>query len=153
MIIVRNAFEGAYENIVSFTDLSEISYTSLSYAQDLFNQKDIKVVYAYKQMSEIALQYYNKVDNKEKIYASIQEKAILDVENFEKKYNINNIKSIETQSGVSSALLHFVDTNKNDLVVMGSKGVNNSSAFLYGSVTSYLMENIKSDILIYVPQK
>jgi len=150
LLIVKNSSEKLYENIVSFTDLSEVSYNSYTFAKDFFKKNDVKIIYAYNQMSEFTLKYYEEFDNKENITSNIQNKEKAQVEAFKEKHLIENIHSIESDRGISTTLLDYVDTNNNDLVVMGSKGLNNSTAFIYGSTTSYLMENLKSDILIYV---
>jgi len=153
LIVVKNFSEKKYENIASFTDLSEISYKSLSFAKDFFQKNEISVIYAYNQMSEITLKYYEEIENQETIQSNITNKENEKVTLFEEKYNISNVTTIETDAGISSALSKYVDTNKNDLIIMGSKGLNNSTAFIYGSTTSYLMENLKSDLLIYVSDK
>lgn len=153
IIIVKDSRKKEYKNIVSFTDLSEISHASFTFAKEFFKEDNIKTIYAYNQMSELTLKYYNQFDQKEQIHADMKNKESQKVLEFVDKYNLSEIQTLETEAGISSALLNYVEINNPDLVVLGSKGVNNSSAFLYGSTTSYLMENLKSDLLIYVPQK
>jgi len=150
LLIVKNPSEKSYENIISFTDLSEISYTSLTFAKEFFKQENIPSIYAYTQMSEFTLKYYEEFDNNENITSNIQNKEQQRVDQFKQTHNVSNIHSIESDTGISSSLLNHVHSNNCDLVIMGSKGLNNSTAFIYGSTTSYLMENLKSDILIYV---
>ena len=150
LLIVKNSSEISYENIVSFTDLSEVSYSSFIFAKDFFKTNDVKIIYAYNQMSEFTLKYYEEFENKESITSNIHNKEQEKVETFKEKYNIKNLLSIESDKGISSALLDHVNANHNDLVIMGSKGLNNSTSFIYGSTTSYLMENLQSDLLIYV---
>jgi len=153
MIVVKNPCEGNYSNIVAFTDLSETSYKSLIFAKELLQKDSLKVVYAYKQMSDLALKYYNEDKNKDKIKQGIKDKEYEKFNNFVNDYNLKDTQIIEGSLGVNSALTNYVKTNKNDLVVLGSKGVNNPNSFLFGSTTSFLMENLKSDLLIYVPKK
>ncbi|NVJ52565.1 MAG: universal stress protein [Campylobacteraceae bacterium] len=153
MIIVKNPCEGDYKNVVAFTDLSEISFKSLVFAKELLNQERIKTVYTYKQIGEIALKYYNEDNNKEKIQKGIKEKENSKFGNFIEKYDLKDTEIFESNLGVNTGLTNYVETNKNDLVVLGSNGVNNPNSFIFGSTTSFLMENLKSDLLIYVPKK
>lgn len=153
IIIVKSDSIKDYNNIVSFSDLSEISYASLKFAKDFFKKDAIQTIYAYNQMSELTLKYYNKFDQKDKIHTDIQNKEKEKLNIFSDTYNVKEIEAIETEAGVSSALLSYAETHKPDLIVLGSKGVNNTSAFLYGSTTSYLMENLTNDLLIYVPEQ
>ena len=153
MIIVKNPCEGNYKNIVAFTDLSETSFKSLVFAKELLNQERIKTVYTYKQMGEIALKYYNEDKNKQKIQQGIKEKENAKFGNFIKEYDLKDTEIVESNLGVNSGLVNYVKTNNNDLVVLGSNGVSNPNSFVFGSTTSFLMENLKSDLLIYVPKK
>lgn len=153
IIIVKSDSMTKYNNIVSFSDLSKVSYVSLQFAENLFKKDDIPTIYVYNQMSELTLKYYNKFDQKDKIHTEIQKKEKDKLSTFSNTYNVKKIESIETEAGVSSALLSYAEVHKPDLIVLGSKGVNNKSAFLYGSTTSYLMENLKNDLLIYVPEQ
>lgn len=153
MIIVKNPCNDNYKNIVAFSDLSEVSFKSLVFAKEFFKQKDIKTVYAYKQMGEIALRYYNEDKNKDKIQLGIKQKESAKFEKFVEEFKITNAELIESNIGVNSALTNYVASNSNDLVVLGSTGVSNPNTFFFGSTTSFLMENLKSDLLIYIPNK
>lgn len=151
MIIVKNPCEGDYKNMVAFTDLSETSYKSLTFAKKLLNQERIKTTYMYTQISEIAIKYYNEDKNKQKIQQGIKEKENARFGDFIDKYDLKDTELVESNIGVNSGLMNYVEKNKNDLVILGSRGVNNSNSFIFGSTTSFLMENLKSDLLIYVP--
>lgn len=153
MIIVKNPCNDNYKNIVAFSDLSEVSFKSLVFAKEFFKQEDIKTVYAYKQMGEIALRYYNEDKNKDKIQLGIKQKESAKFEKFVEEFKITNAELIESNIGVNSALTNYVASNSNDLVVLGSTGVSNPNTFFFGSTTSFLMENLKSDLLIYIPNK
>jgi nucleotide-binding universal stress UspA family protein len=153
MIIVKNNCDEDYQNMVTFTDLSEVSYKSLVFAKEFFKKEEIKTVYAYKQMSEIAFEYYNEADNKEKIKLGIKQKEEAKFNEFVKEHNLKNSEILESDLGINTALMDYVAKNENDLVVLGSKGLSSSTTLFFGSTTSYLMENLQSDLLIYVPQK
>lgn len=152
ILIVKNNSKVAYKNIVAFTDLSEISLKSLTFSKELFHQEDIKCVYAYKVMSEIALRYYNQFEYKDEIELAIQTQEKLRFDEFIEQNSISNAEIIKDSVGIASAITDFVNKNNNDLVVLGSKGVNSAGSFLYGSTTSSLMQSLKSDVLVYIPK-
>jgi len=153
LIVKRNSSE-AYKNIVAFTDLSEVSKKSLIFSQEFFNQENIKCVYAYKKMSEIALtlKYDDDYESRNEIEKEIQIYEQDKFDKFTKENNITNAGLIEDRVGVTNALTNYVNKNSNDLVVLGSNGVNNAGSFLYGSTSSSLMQSLSCDILVYIPK-
>lgn len=153
ILIVKNNPKEAYKNIVAFTDLSETSYKSLSFSQELFKQENIKCVYTYKILDEFTLRYHDQCEYKDEINLEIRAREQSKFDEFVKQYNISNAEIIEDRTGETSALVDFVNKNNNDLVALGSKGVNDTGSFLYGSTTSSLMQSLKSDVLVYIPKK
>lgn len=151
IVIVKNNCKAQYENIVAFSDFSEVSLAAINFSKKFFHKNDIKMVSVYKQASEVILRYYDEYDNKQEVQAEIREKKQEEFKKFIEENNIDNAELIEEFYSISDALLNYVEDDKNDLVVLGSRGVNNSNSFLYGSTTSYLMEHLKKDILVYVP--
>ncbi|QFR48980.1 hypothetical protein FJR48_04280 [Sulfurimonas lithotrophica] len=151
LLIIKNNYNNPYENIVAFTDFSKVSLDGIKFSNDFFNKDDIKVVSAYQQASELTLRYYNNYENKDKIQLKIKEKKEEEFRSFVEQNSIKNAQLLEDTYSVKNILSEYVDKNKNDLVVLGSKGINNSSSLLYGSTSSYLMENLNSDILVFVP--
>ena len=152
LLIVKNSCENeTYKKAVAFTDLSEVSLKSINFSREFFKQ-NLKVVYIYKQMSEIAFRYYNEFENKEKIQLGIKKKEQAKFDKFTKEHKLEDKEILEESFGLNDALLDYTIKNNNDLVVIGSNGVNYTGSFFYGSTASYLMENLKSDILIYIPE-
>lgn len=151
LLVIKNAYHHDYDNMVAFSDFSKISLDSLKFANTLFKNNDIKMISIYKQVTEIMLRYKNIYDRKEDIESKIRESNEDEFQKFIKENNINNAQLIEEFHHPKSVLLNYVKTNKNDLVILGSKGINNAHSLLYGSTASFLMENLDSDILIYVP--
>jgi len=84
---------------------------------------------------------------------------IADLFKFSKEHRIVHKDKIEVLKrafqlyGVSQVLLAKINEENKDLVVLASNGVNNTDSFLYGSTALFMMENVKSDILIYVPRE
>ncbi|WP_415396353.1 universal stress protein [Sulfurimonas sp. CS5] len=153
LLIVKNNSSESYKNIVAFTDLSEVSQKSLLFSKAFFNHEIIKCVYAYKKMSEIAFRYQDNYENRDEIEQEIQAFEQEKFDKFVKEHSISNAELIEDRVGVTSALTNFVNQNKNDLVVLGSHGVNNTGSFIYGSTSSSLMQSLKCDVLVYIPKK
>lgn len=60
-----------------------------------------------------------------------------------------NTDIIESYFNASNGILEYVVSNKNDFAVLSSKGKSNISKFILGSTTSSLLENLKTDLLIY----
>ena len=59
---------------------------------------------------------------------------------------------VEYKASINEDLLAYVVKDKADLLVLGSKGVGNLNSFLFGSTTSYLVQNSPTDVLVYVPR-
>ncbi|EQB35415.1 hypothetical protein M947_09030 [Sulfurimonas hongkongensis] len=153
ILIVKSKSGEPYKNIVAFTDLSEVSKKSLLFSQEFFHQESIKCVYAYKKMSEIAFRYHDDYENRDEIEQEIQAHEQEKFDKFIKENNIKKAGLIEDRIGVTNALTNYVVKNSNDLVVLGSNGVNNAGSFLYGSTASSLMQSLKCDVLVYIPKK
>jgi len=156
LLIVKNKPNEAYKKIVAFTDISEVSKKSILFSKEFFNQQNIRCVYAYKLMSDeaFALRYDEKdqevraeIEKKIKIYEQKQ------FDDFVKQNNIKDAQLIEDRVGVTNALANYVDENANDLVVLGSSGVNDTGARLYGSTASSLMQSLNCDVLVYISKQ
>lgn len=104
-------------------------------------------------MSEIAYSYYDDYENRDEIELEIQTNEKVKFDEFVKQNNITNAELIEDRVGITNALTSFVNKNNNDLVVLGSKGVNSTGSFLYGSTASSLMQSLRNDVLVYIPKK
>ena len=153
VLIVKNDCENEYENILAFTDLSEISEKSIRFCQDFFEKSNLKVIHAYKQLNDLALTFYNSIEDKEKIQKEIAKKSEEEFEEFKKTNNILDAELVEVHHGISEILLNKAKEENRDLIVIASHGVNNAGSFFYGSTALYMMENVQSDILIYVPEE
>lgn len=153
ILIVKSSSDEAYKNIVAFTDLSDVSRKSLLFAQEFFHQESIKCVYAYKKMSEIAFRYHDDYENRDEIEQEIQMHEQKKFDKFIEENNIEEAGLIEDRVGVTNALTNYVVKNNNDLVVLGSNGVNNAGSLLYGSTASSMMQSLKCDVLVYIPKK
>lgn len=151
LLVVKNSCEKEYTNILAFSDLTPVSQKSIEFARDFFNQAEFKLVHAYKQLSDFTLTFYNALEAKEKLQDKVKNDIVKKFEDFTKQVNIENSKLIEAYYSFNDVLLEASNKEKNDLIVLGSHGIKNTTSFLHGSTSSFLMENVQSDVLVYVP--
>lgn len=153
LLIVKNSCKKAYENILAFSDLSEVSQKSITFAQAFFKGATFKLVHAYKQLSDFTLTFYNAIEAKETLKEKVKEETLENFEAFNKKVGIQDAKLIEAYYSFNDVLLETAQKQANDLIILGSHGVKDATSFIYGSTSSYLIETVNSDVLIYVPLK
>lgn len=153
LLIVKNSCKKAYENILTFSDLSEVSQKSITFAQAFFKGATFKLVHAYKQLSDFTLTFYNALEDKEVLKEKVKEEALEAFEAFNKKVGIQDAKLIEAYYSFNDVLLETAQSQKNDLIILGSHGVKDATSYIYGSTSSFLIETVDSDVLIYVPLK
>jgi nucleotide-binding universal stress UspA family protein len=151
VLIIKRPVSGDYKNILAPTDLSETSAKSIRFAKELFTHTDIKLAYAYSQVSDMAMDIYNLHDEKEAYRKKVRVIEKQNAESFKKKVGIDAIEIIESFYSVSEALLKTVEQHCSDLIILGAHGVEVSDTILYASTASFLMERASSDVLIYVP--
>ncbi|WP_121626391.1 universal stress protein [Poseidonibacter antarcticus] len=153
VLIVKNNCEKDYKDILAFTDLSPISLKSINFTKEFFENSNLKVIHAYKQVNDFTLTFHDSLEHKKEIQEDITQRAKERFEEFKKVNKITNSELIEVYNAISEVLLSKTEEENKDLVVLGSNGVNNADSFLYGSIALYMMENVKNDILIYVPDE
>ncbi|MCJ7764434.1 MAG: universal stress protein [Thiovulaceae bacterium] len=151
VLIIKRPYTGDYKNILAPTDLSETSAKSIRFAKELFTHTDIKLAYAYSQVSDMAMDIYNLHDEKEAYRKKIRVIEKQDADKFKKKVGIDTIEVIESFYSVSEAFLKTAEQQHSDLVILGAHGVEVSDTILYASTASFLMRSVPSDVLIYVP--
>jgi len=151
LLIVKNRCEKEYENVLAFSDLTHVSEKSILFAKSFFNKAKFTLVHAYKQLSEFTLSFYNALEAKEGLQQKITRETTEKFEAFSKKVGIEDTELIEAYYTFNNILLEAAEAHSNDLVVLGSHGVKDTTAFLQGSTSSFLMEHVQSDVLVYVP--
>jgi len=152
VLIIKNNCTNEYNNILAFTDLSKVSAKSIAFAQNFFENSNVKAIYAYKQLTDLVLTFYNSLEEKEKIKKGVVTDSKKKFDKFIKENNIKNKELLEVYHGLNDALLQKANEEQSDLIVMGSNGVKNADSFMYGSIALYMIENVQSDILVYVPK-
>ena len=151
VLIIKNPVADGYRNILALTDLSEASKKSILFAKEHFKDADINISYAFSQISDYSVDFYNLETEKEEYKEAVRAKVEQDVEAFQKSVGMDNAEVIEGFSPIGEMLLETAIDHKNDLVILGTHGVKVSDTVLYGSTASYLMKKVPSDVLIYVP--
>lgn len=151
VLIIKQPVTGDYSNILALTDLSEASKKSIHFTQQLFKDAPLNISYAYTQISDLSVDFYNleteREANREQVRAQVEE----DVEAFQQSLGLDNTEVIEGFDPVGEMLLDTAVEQQSDLVILGTHGVKVTDTVLYGSTASYLMKKLPSDVLIYVP--
>ncbi len=152
VLIVKNFYMEEYKNILALTDLSKVSKKSIEFSKEFFDNATFKLVHLSKKISDFALIYYN-IESASNIYLEEAKKHKEEqIEKFKAKVNLSEINVIEESGDFNEILLDLAKKEDSDLVVLGSKGVKTANSLFFGSITSFLMKNISSDILVYIPK-
>ena len=153
LLIVKNSCKNVYENILAFSDLSEVSQKSIVFAKEFFKGASFKLVHAYKQLSDFTLTFYNALEAKDTLKEKLKEETLEHFDAFKNKVDIQDAKLIEAYYSFNDVLLETAQNQNNDLIILGSHGVKDATSYIYGSTSSFLIETVDSDVLIYVPLK
>jgi len=151
VLIIKTPSTTQYKKILAVTDLSEASAQSILFAKKLFSGSEIKIAYAYAQIDDLAVDFYNLGEMKEAYREKVRAITKQDVENFQKRVGIDKTEIIESVTSVSEVLLETTKKDESNLVLLGAHGVRISDSVLFGSTTSFLMKAAPSDVLVYVP--
>jgi len=151
VLIIKKPVTDDYKNVLALTDLSEASQKSIQFAQNLFKDAKLDISYAYTQITDLSVDFYNLESERDDFREKVRERTEQDVEKFQQSLGIDNTEVIEGFEPISEMLLETAEDHEPDLVILGTHGVKVSDTVVYGSTASYLMKKVPSDILIYVP--
>ena len=151
VLIIKTPVVDDYKNILALTDLSDASQKSIQFAQSVFKDAKLNISYAYTQISDLSVDFYNLESERDDFREKVRERTERDVETFQKSVGIDNTEMIEGFEPISEMLLETAEEHQPDLVILGTHGVKVSDSVVYGSTASYLMKKVPSDVLIYVP--
>lgn len=152
VLIVKNEVNDSYQKMLAPTNLSDYSKESILFAKSLFSKPSIKYLYAFESVDEVqALRYHISTEqmNEFKIELLLDAKTAL--EKFVKEVGGGEKGLIHFEASINEDILAYLKKYKADLLVLGSKGVNNLNSFLFGSTSSYLIQRSPIDVLAYVP--
>ena len=153
VLLVKNRAGEPYRRMIAPTNLSDYSRQSILFAEALFGKASMKCLYAYEVISDIQATFY-AIDEEERrqLQNKVASAAKTDSEKFLKRVGADEMELIEMTASVNDDLLNYITENKADLVVLGSKGVDNMNSFIYGSTASYLTQKSPTDVLVHVPE-
>ena len=152
VLIVKNEAKNPYKKILAPTNLSDYSKKSIVFANTLFKKTSRKYLYAFETVDELqALRYHISIEQQDKFKKELLSDATTALKLFIKEIGDGEIVLIDSVASINEDLLAYITKEKSDLLVLGSKGLNNLNSFVFGSTASYLMQNSPIDMLVYVP--
>jgi len=152
VLIVKNESKNPYKKILAPTNLSDYSKKSIVFANTLFKKTSRKYLYAFETVDELqALRYHVSMEQQDKFKKELLSDATTALKLFIKEIGDGEIALIDSVASINEDLLAYIIKEKSDLLVLGSKGLNNLNSFVFGSTASYLMQSTPIDVLVYVP--
>jgi len=149
VLIVKNSVKGPYQNIVAPTDFQVQSKQSILFAKSIFPAAKVNAVHS----SEVIYVEgpYTVVGRDFVQYNEVAKAcAEKDLRDLMKDLSIEKGKIIDGEANSKKALLKYIDKGSYDLVVVGSRGTAGFKALL-GSVSSTILRETPTDVLVYVP--
>lgn len=154
VLIVRNEAKKTYEKILAPTNLSNYSQKSIVFANTLFKNTSKRYLYAFETVDELqALRYHISHEQQNKFKEELLSEAKTALTLFIKEIGDGEISLIDSVASINEDLLEYISKDKSDLLVLGSKGVDNLNSFVFGSTASYLIQRSPTDVLVYVPEE
>ncbi len=152
VLIVKNKIKHIYEKMLAPTNLSDYSKQSILFANALFTKPSRKYLFAFRNIDELQAMTYHINDKEAKALREITTiKAKTAFEKFVKEVGDAEMVLIDFKASINEDLLAYIIEDKADLLVLGSKGVDNLNSFVFGSTASYLVQKSPIDVLVYVP--
>lgn len=152
VLIVKNEVNNNYKKMLAPTNLTDYSKESILFANALFSKSAIKYLYAFESVDEVqALRYHISTEQMNEFKMELLFDAKTALEKFVKEVGGGEKGLIHFEASINEDILEYLIKDKADLLVLGSKGVNNLNSFLFGSTASYLIQRSPLDVLAYVP--
>ena len=152
VLVVKNEVKHIYQKMIAPTDLSDSSKESILFANTLFTKATRKYLHAHQTVNELAsLTYHISEEQRQSINIKIEMTARDQLKAFVKELGGGEMAFIHFHASINEDLLDYIIKDQADLLVLGSKGVNNLNSFVFGSTASSLLHMSPTDVLIYVP--
>lgn len=152
VLVVKNEVRHQYQKMFAPTNLSDYSKESIMFARMLINTASLKYLHAYITVDALtALTYRISTEQQSQFKKELLTDATLALEKFAKEAGEGEMALVGYTASINEDLLAYIKNDDADLLVLGSKGVNNLNSFLFGSTASYLVQNSPTDVLVYVP--
>ncbi len=149
-LIVKNKYDKEYKNILAFSDLTDVSKEGILFVKSLFPNAKYKLVHAYKQISNFTLSFYNAIEAKDSLQKDVKSSEEKSFEEFSEILDFDEKELIEAYYSVNEALFEASKTNDSDLIILGAYRVKKANSIFQGSTSTYLMEKVQSDVLVYL---
>lgn len=152
VLIVKNEVKDIYQKMIAPTNMSDYSKESILFANALFTKPSRKYLYAAETISELqAMTYRISDEQRQTLRKEMAIKAKRALETFVKEIGGGETALMDFKASINEDLLAYIRDDKADLLVLGSKGVDNLNSFVFGSTASYLVQRSPLDVLVYVP--
>lgn len=152
ILVVKNEVKSIYQKMIFPTDMSDPSKESILFANTLFTKPTRKYLYAHETLSKLSsLTYHISEDDRNSINIELEMTARVRLKAFVKEVGEGDIAFINFEASINEDLLNYIIKDQADLLVLGSKGVDNLNSFIFGSTASFLLQMSPSDVLVYVP--
>jgi len=153
ILVVKNEVKGIYQKMISPTDMSDSSKRSIMFANALFTKPTQKYLFAHETFSELSsLTYHVSEDDRKRINIELEMTARAKLKAFVKEVGGGDMALIHFQASLNEDLLDYIFKERADLLVLGSKGVDNLNSFVFGSTASFLLRMSPTDVLVYIPK-
>lgn len=153
VLVVKNEVKGIYQKMIVPTDMSDSSKESILFANTLFTNPTRKYVFAHETLSKLSsMTYHISEDDRKSINIELEMTARAKLKAFVKEVGGGNMAFIHYKASVNEDLLDYIVKDQADLLVLGSKGVNNLNSFVFGSTASFLLQMSPIDVLAYIPK-
>ncbi len=128
--------------------MSESSKAAVLFSKIAFQHSVIKLVFAYEDLNDLTIKYSQLSSDKNNDEHAYFGRSHLGI--FHEDVAINKIEMLKCSSSIKDGLLTYIDEFHADLIILGSSGSDAIGSYL-GSTAAFLLRNISSDILIYIP--
>jgi len=152
VLVVKNKVRGLYQTMIAPTNMSDSSKESILFANMLFTKPSRKYLFAHETFTELqSLTYHISKEQLKNLQIEMEMSARDALNEFAKEAGEGEKAFIHFKASVNEDLLDYIIQEKADLLVLGSKGVDNFNSFVFGSTASFLLQNSPTDVLVYVP--
>ncbi len=154
VLVVKKQIDSLYEKMVIPTDLSGYSLQSILFAEHLFPGTGKKYLYGYRIINGLSAQTY-RISEAERVSENekIRQEAESDLAQIMVECGEGDREVFAYDSWLNRKLLEQIEKEDADLLVLGSRGVDDLNSFVFGSVAAYLLQHTSIDVLAYVQQR
>lgn len=152
VLVVKNEIKGLYQKMILPTDMSDSSKKSIVFANTLFTHPARKYLHAHEIFSELSsMTYHISEDDRKSLNIELEMAARAKLKAFVHEVGGGDMAYIHHKASINEDLLDYIIKEQADLLVLGSRGVDNLNSFVFGSTASFLLHMSPTDVLVYVP--